>query len=257
MLLDDDLSKACETLSQQIQGIIGKESVDAAIKTIIISRVPLIGTYLATLISNLAIKRTFERTTELFTLIAKRIEHVGTDKVDKEFFKTEEFQTLLFLAMEQLQTTHDKTKIEMLANALANSATLAFSSEERKEFFVRTLRDLSPHHVRVLKELMPADRELAATPTFWPTKVEPTGEELGILQSLTAGGMVEDFLTLDKNRNFPELRFGNAWGEREIKEALRKYINVAPRRNFRISRLGIDFLNFVGGTPASQASPQL
>ena len=150
--------------------------------------------------------------------------------------------------MEQLQTTHDKTKIEMLANALVNSAVSDFSTEERKELFVRTLRDLSPNHVRTLKQLMPAENRLTVSPDFWPTVVAPKNEELGILQSLTASGMVEEFLTLDKNRSFPELRFGNAWGESGIKEALRKYINVAPRRNFRISRLGLDFLNFVGGT---------
>ena len=65
--------------------------MDAAIKTIIISKIPVLGTYLTTLISNLALKRSLERTAELFTLMRQRIERVDEDKVDKAFFKSEEF----------------------------------------------------------------------------------------------------------------------------------------------------------------------
>jgi len=51
--------------------------------------------------------------------------------------------TIIVLAVEQLQTTHDKQKLEMLANAVANSGTTAFSRDFRKELFLRIFHSLA------------------------------------------------------------------------------------------------------------------
>ena len=53
----------------------------------------------------------------------KRIEEVRDQIPDAAFYCSEEFQTLLALAHEQLWTTHDKKKLKLLAAALANSGT--------------------------------------------------------------------------------------------------------------------------------------
>jgi len=61
------------------------------------------------------------------------------------FFEGDEFVTLLTLMLEQIQTTHDRKKLKMLATGLANSANAEFTAEGRKELFFRIIRDLAPH----------------------------------------------------------------------------------------------------------------
>src|SRR5262249_49775741 len=153
---------------------------------------------------------------------------VGDANINKEFFQGEEFQTLLFLGFDQLQTTHDREKLRLLASALANSGVSSFSEETRKELFIRVLRDLTPLHIHALKELLPSKRYLEAGPTFWKGVSPRQGEEIGILQYLAANGLVEEFLTVKKvsglgTRN-PDV------AARVLKELLER----PPIRNFRI-----------------------
>jgi hypothetical protein len=40
----------------------------------------------------------------------KRFDSIGDKKIDREFFKSEEFQIMLFLLLERLHTTHDRER---------------------------------------------------------------------------------------------------------------------------------------------------
>lgn len=51
----------------------------------------------------------------------EEIESVEEQAIHKEFFESEEFQTLLALTIAQLQTTHDREKLKMLGKGLAHS----------------------------------------------------------------------------------------------------------------------------------------
>lgn len=57
------------------------------------------------------------------------ISNLGDENINREWFRGEEFQTLLFETIHQLHVTQDKTKIEMLGKALANSGATEFKEE--------------------------------------------------------------------------------------------------------------------------------
>jgi len=69
-----------------------------------------------------------------------RLRELGEEKIDREWFTSEEFQTLLFDALRQLQVTHDSAKLKMLGVGLANSGADRFKEEERKDLFIRFVR---------------------------------------------------------------------------------------------------------------------
>jgi len=238
--IDDEMARQIEAYKQDLEPFVGKEALDAAI-----AAVPFVGSVILSITNDVATRKSFERAIEMFRLIKEILERLDENKLDKASFKTDEFQTLLFLAFEQLRTTHDKEKRAMLAAALSNSGTTEFSTEERKELFVRILRDLSPQHIRVLKELVPAEHFRDAGPTFWPTESNPGGEFLGLLQYLTAMGLVEESLHYDKNRSLGSPRYSSKWTEHDIERALKEYVNVPPTRQFKISQFGMDFLRFM------------
>jgi hypothetical protein len=105
----------------------------------------------------------------------------------------------VFIAIQALLTTHDKEKKKMLSAALASSCKTTFASEDRKELFVRILRDLSPSHIQVLKKLF---RPWYAPGRYLPIG-EPEGEELAILQYLAANGLAEQYSTEDPHVSIP------------------------------------------------------
>jgi hypothetical protein len=182
--IDDEMARQIEVYKEDLEPFVGKESLNAAI-----AAVPFVGSVILSIANDVGTRKSYERAIEMFRLIKQNLERLHETKLDRAFFTTDEFQTLLFLAFEQLRTTHDTEKRAMLAAALSNSGTTEFSTEERKELFVRILRDLSPQHIRVLKGLVPAERFKDAGPTFWPKESNPEGESLGLLQYLSAMGL--------------------------------------------------------------------
>jgi len=239
--IDDGVARAIEAYQQDLEPFVGRESLNAAI-----AAVPYIGSVILSLTNDVATRRSYERGIELFKLMKEQFERIDHSKLDKEFFKTEEFQTLLFLGFEQLRTTHDKTKQKMLATALSNSGSVQFSCEERKELFVRILRDLSSQHVQVLKMLIPSESVKDSPVDSWPTESSPVEERLGVLKYLSAMGLVHESLSYDKNRSFGGPRYSNTWSAADAERAIKEYVNVTPKQKFRITQFGLDFLRFMG-----------
>jgi hypothetical protein len=181
----------------------------------------------------------------LFEEIKNRLEKLDQTALDLGFFETEEFQTILCLALQQLQTTHDKRKIRMLAWAVANSGTKDYSSDLRKEIFVRALRELTPDHIEVLKRLRPAIHD--GEKTFYATKTLENLRDFDLLlaRDLTKLGFVKESLkyaTLEHRHSgtFPEELAA------KIEELASAVLDKTPARLFDITKLGLDFMKFVG-----------
>lgn len=239
MAIDDKLAKVLDGLAQEAKLDVSKEIVLAAI-----AAVPYAGSPITSLLSGSATRRIVERAVEMFQAMKERLEQLDETKVNTVFFESEEFQTLLALALQQLQTAHDKTKLQMLACGLANSGAMEFSTDTRKELFIRILRDLSPNHIAMLRALLPSERYRDASPDFWPAVHNPKGEELAVVQNLTANGLVEEFLKSETKLSMP--RFGSQWTVSDAERVINKALQTPPSRHFRISKFGFDFLNYLG-----------
>lgn len=224
----------------------------------VLSLIPGVGHAVIELMTDLAIQRTNNRVNDMFEHFTNRIREVGEDKVDREWFRSEEFQTLLYEAFRQLNVTHDREKIEMLGVGLANSGAPGFKEEERKDLFIRFVRELTPQHLKVLLELTPRD---TAPPPFhvepetasrlkWdsrPTLRHRRDDDLLALQMLHAYGLVEEHLKSSIEQPSIPSKFTS---ESQIMDALKKFSknieHPAVTRSFRLSPLGDKFLKFMG-----------
>lgn len=173
----------------------------------------------------------------VFEQVNNDLRSVEEEKVDKQFFKTEEFQTIIFILTQQLQTTHDKAKLKALSDGLARGCLREFSSDSRKELFFRILRDMAPSEFQMLKNLSPTTEQPGGT-----VIQEPEGEDLAVLQRLEAHGLVR--VSMRSNMRLSEPRYGLEWDIAEAKRALREAFETPPSRHFQISGFGFAFLGF-------------
>src|ERR1019366_7278034 len=134
----------------------------------VLSLIPGVGAAVTELMTELAVQRTNNRVKEMFDYFTNRIRDIGEEKVSREWFRSEEFQTLLYEAVQQLHVTHDREKIEMLGVALANSGAAGFKDEERKDMFIRFVRELTLQHIKILVELAPGPPPLDEIPLDSP-----------------------------------------------------------------------------------------
>jgi len=231
-----------------------------------LSLIPGVGAAVIELMTELAIQRTNNRVKEMFEHFTAKIRDIGEEKVDREWFRSEEFQTLLFEALRQLHVTHDREKIEMLGTALANSGAPGFKEEERKDLFIRFVRELTLQHIKMLVELAPGGLPSLVSPVQppdektqrslrwnWRPALEPKDDDLLALQMLHAYGLVEENLKSSiEEPNILPSRFTN---DSQIRDAVKRFAksieNPSVTRTFRISPLGDEFLKFMG-LPKSQ-----
>jgi hypothetical protein len=210
-------------------------------------------------LNQLADKRLKQRLQEMGTAMAQRLQEVGESKIDKEWFRSEEFQTMLFEAARQVAVTSDRKKILMLGNALANGGIADFSTEQRKELFLQLIHDLTPQHIAMLSRLLPPAEKTAPAPSLDARSPEGTndilwemrpsipgnGEDLLVLQMLAGSGLVTESLIPPKIR---EPRFGGNPSQSEVSYLVSQFLKdlqKIPTRMFRLSTLGKDFLDFV------------
>lgn len=228
----------------------------------VLSLVPGVGAAVIELMTELAIQRTNNRVKEMFEHFTTKIREVGEEKVDRGWFRSEEFQTLLYEAFSQLNVTHDREKIEMLGVALANSGAPGFKEEERKDLFIRFVRDLTRQHLKVLVELaptrlpMPTSRpavealdEETERKLKWSSRptLRSKHDDLLALQMLHAYGLVEENITSSIVPPSIPSRFTS---ESQVMNAVKKFSRNIEHpmvtRSFRPSPLGDEFLKFMG-----------
>jgi hypothetical protein len=256
MAIDNALDKVEQLVRSEIERTPAEEVFDATV-AVFLAQIPHgFGAALASIYGSLGRARVQQRVLELLELIKERTAQLESAKVDKSVFDTEEFQTYVLLAMEQLQTTHDREKLEMLANALSNTANKDFRGEQNKEAFIREIRELSPEDVRKLKSFLPQHKyPFEASEEFkWQNRrfeTNPRGIDLLLCNRLTARGL------LKKEQN-PAPKPPNINSIRHIyqlEDAIERYTDQISKVNeqlFRLSELGRDFLSFVGEHKSDQ-----
>lgn len=247
MPIDDPLEKSIEALAKDTRLTIPGEVVKAAIAS-----VPIAGGAISSLLAGVMQARTLQRFIGLLEEMKELLQGAeASTGVDREFFGTEEFQTLLAIALQQLQSTHDKVKLDMLAAGLANSGTNEFRQDDRKELFLRILRDLAPQHVQLLRSLADPSGILGTAAPSLPGHRSvfrnPAGEELAVQQQLAAHGLVKEQLHPAPFRKNP--RSAASWTQSEAVSALEEYLRTPPERSFQLSGFGVDFLRFLGSKP--------
>jgi hypothetical protein len=169
---------------------------------------------------------------DLFIEMRKRIEEVRDRIPNAAFYGSEEFQTLLSLAQEQLWTTHDKKKLKLLAVELANSGTEQFQDDD-KELMLRALRAVSPSDLETLnhqnlKGWLPLIKRIDYGP-----------DVLGSLSRLASQGLVmEKFLR--PNPNITD------------EQKLTSVLEQGTWRTFQLSPFGERFLKFVASGVVDQ-----
>jgi hypothetical protein len=228
-----------------------------------LSLIPGVGAAVTELLTELAIQRTNDRIKEMFDYFANKIRDMGEEKVNHEWFRSEEFQTLLYEAIQQLHAIHDRRKIEMLGFALANSGESEFRDVD-KDLFVRLVRDISQHQSRLLLGLAPdppradefppdpqieeSKRKEAIRRWMWDRRptVAPRGDDLLALQILHAYGIVEE--TRKSSIKVPSISsISSASGAVVALKTFAENIEKAPiTRHFRLTPLGDEFLSFTG-----------
>jgi hypothetical protein len=201
----------------------GSEALNALIATI-----PFAGGAITSILSGRAQRQMRERVNDVFEAFKERLEQMEAGRIDKNYFESDEFLTLFTLTLEQTQTTHDKAKLKMLATGLANSAKSEFTSELRKELFLRIIRDLAPQDIGTLKGMViTIGSGIPASP----------GDHLVTLQRLTAHGLVSEDLQTEK---LPTVNLTHPGSQHILKNAFER----SPSKYYSISDFGRDFLRF-------------
>lgn len=268
MPIDEEQPDVALTISNEAKRMLQGKLVSSGVAGVL-SLIPGVGAAVIELVTELAIQRTNIRVKEMFEHFTTKIREVGEEKVDREWFRSEEFQTLLYEAFSQLNVTHDREKIEMLGVALANSGAPGFKEEERKDLFIRFVRDLTRQHLKVLLELAPTQLPMPASPRQpgvqpldeeterslrwnWRPTLTPEDDDLLALQMLHAYGLVEEKL----KSSIKEPNISSITSESQIRDAVREFSksieNPKVTRSFRLSPLGDEFLKFMG-LPKPQA----
>jgi hypothetical protein len=166
------------------------ESVrDTSIRVILSTLLPLVGPMIAGLLGDIAQKRWNDRVVELLNQFAKRFNELSSQQKNYSFYESEEFQALLFEAIDQERTNRFREKRFMLAEGLAKSGTETFIVDENKETFLRILRDLNLREVAALQALEPVIPSktlphLPPAPTTVTVKAQQTHPTMYRLQGL-------------------------------------------------------------------------
>lgn len=275
MPIDEEQPEFALEIKEEAQRGLHKLVASSQIGGLLHHAIPIIGPAVVELMTDLAIQRTNRRMYEMFEYFTEKVVEIGETKVDREWFQSEEFQNLLFDAFLQLNLTHDRKKIEMLGVALANSGAPGFKEEDRKDLFVRFVREITPHHLKVLLELAPQPAAVYDFPAITPDTRSfpvsdlkpcadpdektlewlrwnrrpirsPKGDDLLALQMLLSYGLVEE--EIKSSIQHPGISHISSEGQ--AREAVRQFIknveNARVKRSFRISPLGDKFLKFVG-----------
>ena len=218
-----------------------REEAETTVKEIVIrtsiSLIPYAGSAINEITNGLAQLRVQERLKDVFNAMKERLDAVTDDKVDKEYFHSEEFQTLFYLLLERLHTTHDKKKLRLFGIALGNAGLIEFKTPD-KEHFVRVLRDLSLSELQALDD----ERLKGWFPHMPGRDIQYANEVLEKLFRLQAMGLI---LSRIDSAQPPAGSTGSA--RLDAQNAIAS-LAKSPRPRFYLSDFGTKFLEFIRGT---------
>jgi hypothetical protein len=145
---------------------------------------------------------------------------------DRKYYESEEFQSLIGLVIEKLNTTHDEEKLRMFGDALANAGSSGYQPDE-KEDYIRILRDLSNKDLQVLKH------SRLNGGRFFHDAQSSVGRLVGM-------GLVTE--TLEEKRTPMIPRTADS---RRKADALKELVTKPPKRAYSLSSFGLRFLDFI------------
>jgi hypothetical protein len=115
-----------------------------------------VGEFFTEMLGVISQKRWNERGVELLTDFASAVASLKDQIADEHYYKSEEFQALVFEAMDQGRTNRHQEKRKMLSIALARSGTERFLPDPNKELYLRCLRDLTPLDILQFSSMLDA-----------------------------------------------------------------------------------------------------
>lgn len=156
---------------------------------------------------------------------------------DRKYYESEEFQSLIGLVIEKLNTTHDEEKLRMFGDALANAGSSKYQHDE-KEDYIRILRDLSSKDLQVLKH------SRLNGGRFCQDAQSSVGRLVGM-------GLATETLEEKRTPMIPR-----AADSRRKADALKELVTKPPRRAYSLSSFGLQFLDFIAKKEPHGAAPQ-
>jgi hypothetical protein len=187
--------------------------------------------------------RVQERLLRVVEELAAQQERIESSIPDKRYYESEDFYSLLGLVIERLQTTHDKEKLRMFGDALANSGSSEFQVDD-KDNYIRILRDLSITDLRVLND----ERLKGWLPHTHFVDYDP--EILSSLARLQGMGLVTETLKVKPSSG------GRTGSERMDAEILvRELLTNPPKKSYSLSPFGGRFLRFIASGDAIDSKP--
>jgi len=226
--LPDELETELRLYKQGSETAIQEIAVRTALATI-----PFAGSALLEIFNGLAQRRAQERLNDLFGQMRSRLNLLGEEKVDRDYFHSAEFQSLLFLLIDKLHTTHDAERLRMFGNALGNAANVDFKSDD-KEQYVRVLRDLSLGDLKILND----EKLKGWLPHLPHVNIDYAPEILVSIYRLQAMGLV-----IAKLRQKGVFRTGDA--TQDIQNVMSNLSTQPPVMTFYLSGFGTNFLRFI------------
>jgi hypothetical protein len=204
-----------------------------------IASIPYAGGSIMEILHGRAQQRTEKRLNDVFEAMKSNIDALGADKIDRHFLESEEFQTILFLVLEKLHTTHDDEKLKAFGAALANATSSEFSNDD-KELYIAVLRDLNVGDLRILND----DRLKGWSPHI--NAMSYGGEVLSRLYRLQGMGLVTESI------HAGPARIGGMVRSREdAQRRLTQAVNQSPRKSYHLSEFGARFLTFIAAAQVS------
>ena len=219
---------------------------DVLIRCVASTALPFgIGAAVAGLVTDAADRRWKENINLLMQLFAERVVTVQSAIESPDYYRAEEFQSLLFEAVDQERTNRYEAKRKMLARGLANSGTRPFVADTLKETYFRVLRDLTPLDISVLRELLkPTNKQhmglyLKETTLQRVVRASSVTPVIYRLQGLGLVSMFQQMPSPNMNgiRNITDIgRLGNF---------IRDELQAEPQIVMQITNFGLGFLRFL------------
>lgn len=216
--MDDAIEVRVREIKQNLDPSISRELAEATVAGVL-SLIPGVGSAIQSLLGDKAKANLERRWLQLFVDFKTRMDEIHESIPDEDYYGSEKFQTLLALAWQQLATTHDRAKLKLLADALANSGTTHFQVEDT-ELFLRMIRDLS------ICDIVALGGSRLQNPPSPLSEITYTGDEIARYSRLASMGLL-------------------------IEQHISGYGGDPPPagndRNYHIAQLGKSLLLFIAG----------
>lgn len=219
---------------------------DVITKSIVSAALPFgIGAAVTGLVTEAADRRWKENINHLMQMFAERLVAVQAAIESPSYFRAEEFQSLLFEAVDQERTNRYEAKRKMLARGLANSGTRPFVADTLKQTYFRVLRDLTPSDIFVLRELSgPTNKQHMGLYLKETTlqQVVRASSVTPVIYRLQGLGLVSMFQQMPLP-NMNGIR--NITDTGRLESFIRDALQAEPQIVMEITNFGLGFLRFL------------